>query len=264
MRRLRALCAASDLLTSMPNGMLDEGFVPSTDKPPGRRVWSFSPGPGQAAWAAIFLDAELYIERVDACAVLSQLEKSKSIAPMIAVFVSNNDAAARHSDYICDTDYGAFLVRDVIPWICNHHSGNAGDKLIIAGLSLSGLAAAHAAVTHPNYFRGAICQSPSLWWNSERFRSSLPPATKASPALWVSVGDEETEHGVSHPPSGMYQGASQIDACQRGCDALMAAEYRVKYRAFNGGHDPSCWQKDLALALPWVESAGVEGSTIEG
>jgi iron(III)-enterobactin esterase len=121
---------------------------------------------------------------------------------------------------------------------------------IVVGLSLSGLAAAHAALAHHRQFRAAICQSPSFWWNDEQFCSSLPQPVGS--AFWVSVGDQETTRGISHPPSGMIQQTSQIEACQRGCDALKAAGYNVNYRVFQGGHDPARWREDLVLALPRV------------
>jgi enterochelin esterase-like enzyme len=68
--------------------------------PPGRQVWSLPPLSGKASWAAIFLDAELYLERVDVVPVLHQLQETGSIPPMQAVFVSSNDAVSRHSDYV--------------------------------------------------------------------------------------------------------------------------------------------------------------------
>jgi hypothetical protein len=123
------------------HGALEEAFVSSAAKPPGRRVWKMRPETEQPFCAAIFLDGELYIERV----------------------------------------------------------------------------------------------SP--------------------PGFWVSVGNQETERGVSHPPSGMLQQTSQIEACRRGCDALRAAGYNVNHRVFEGRHDPERWREDLVLALPWVTSS---------
>jgi enterochelin esterase-like enzyme len=59
---------------------------------------------------------------------------------------------------------------------------------------------------------------------------------------------------VSHPPSGLRQETSQLDSCRRGAEALRAAGHTVSHRIFAGGHDPACWKKDLALALPWALS----------
>jgi enterochelin esterase-like enzyme len=234
-------------------GTLDEVFVLSTVKSPGRRVWKLYPESSRPSWATIFLDAELYIEGIKAVPVLQQLQESGTIPPTIAVFVSSSGAVARHSDYVCDPHYEAFLSQDVVPWVLSDHADVEG-RVVIAGVSLSGLAAAHAALTHSDQFRGAICQSPSFWWNDERLRSSLPTVANSRQAFWISVGNQETGHSVSHPPSGLLQQSSQIDACQRVCEALTASKYHVNYRVFQGGHDPECWRDDLVLALPWLRS----------
>jgi enterochelin esterase-like enzyme len=240
----------------VPNLTLEEGFVPSSSKPPGRRIWTLHPGSRTPTGAVVFLDAELYLENVKAESVLRTLQDSASIPPVTAVFVSNESAVARHTDFVCAAAYACFLSEDLVPWVLKNHPELDRDRVVIAALSLSGLAAAHAALTHSHHFRAAICQSPSFWWDDERFGASLPRATDASPAYWISVGNQETVHDVSHPPSGLRQHSSQLDACQRTCDALRAAGYNVNFRVFHGGHDPECWRDDLFLALPWIAAQG--------
>lgn len=233
---------------------MDEGFVRSESKSPGRRIWSLGSRVGVPANLLVFLDAELYLERVTASQVVRRLEAEGRIPPVVSVFVSNNGPAARHSDYVCDVGYSRFLANDVLPFVLARYAEVDPERVVLIGLSLSGLAAAHAALT-TGRFRAAICQSPSFWWEQERLASTLEGADSRSAAFWISVGDLETESKVSHPPSGLFQGASQRDSCDRGSRALQAAGYTVSYRVFQGGHDPSCWRDDLALALPWATSA---------
>lgn len=240
------------MMTNETNDALEESFVTSRSKRPGRRVWTLFPDSDRLSWAVIFLDAELYIERVKAVSVLRQIQAVRHIPPLLAVFVSSESVDARHADYTCDPDYGTFLSQDVVPWLLDRYNQVDCDRIMIAGLSLSGLAAAYATITYPNRFRAAICQSPSFWWDDERFGSLLPQGGGARPAFWVSVGSEETERCISHAPSGLFQMSSQIEACQRGCDALKNAKYSVNYRIFRGGHDPERWREDLGLALSWV------------
>jgi enterochelin esterase family protein len=231
---------------------LEESFISSTSIPFGRRIWKLFPELGRPSCATIFLDGELYLEKVMAVPVLRQLQAEKNIPATLAAFVSSDSAAGRHSDYTCDADYARFLSQDLIPWLMDCHGEIGCERMTIVGLSLSGLAAAYAALTHQGQFRAAICQSPSFWWNDESLSSSLKVATDSSPAFWISVGDQETEGGVSHPPSGLLQKMSQIEACRRGCDALREAGYNVNYRVFQGGHDPERWREDLVLALSWI------------
>ena len=233
---------------------MHEEFVPSNAKPPGRRIWGLDSRAEVPAGLLVFLDAELYLERVEAAQAVRQLEDRGEIPPVASVFVSSNSADSRHTDYVCDVDYSRFLADELLPFILARDSQLRSDQVVLIGLSLSGLAAAHAALT-TSQFRAAVCQSPSFWWENERFASSLPNPGKRSTAFWVSVGDLETQSGISHPPSGMFQGTSQRDSCNRGSAALQAAGYTVSHRVFQGGHDPTCWRDDLALALPWAASA---------
>jgi enterochelin esterase family protein len=201
----------------------------------------------------VFLDAELYLERVGAAQVVESVMAEGRIPSLKSIFVSSDSPAARHSDYVCDSDYSRFLTEELLPFVLLRDP-DASVPVAIVGLSLSALAAAHAALI-TRRFQAAICQSPSFWWNGEQLASSIPRAGSGATAFWVSVGDLETESGVSHPPSGLFQGTSQRDSCNRGSIALQAAGYSVSHRVFRGGHDPVCWRDDLALALPWATSA---------
>jgi enterochelin esterase-like enzyme len=233
---------------------MDEDFVPSNAKTPGRRIWVLDRRSVVPTFMLVFLDAELYLERVGAAQLVQQLEDDGHIPPAVSVFVSNNGASSRHTDYVCDEDYSRFLSDELLPSMLGRTPGLRSDRVVLIGLSLSGLAAAHAAIT-TGQFRAAVCQSPSFWWEQERFALSLSRAPSMAAAFWVSVGDLEIESGVSHPPSGIFQGTTQRDSCDRASAALRAAGYAVSHRVFRGGHDPACWRDDLALALPWATSA---------
>jgi enterochelin esterase family protein len=192
---------------------------------------------------------------VSAAQVLRHLEEQRQIPAVATVFVSSDGPAPRHSDYVCSSAYADFLACELLPHV-EARLARRFDDAVLVGLSLSGLAAAHAALT-TSRFSAAVCQSPSLWWEGERFASSLPIAGDNAPRFWISVGDLETDCGVSHPPSGIFQGVSQLDSCERGAAALRSAGYQANYRVFRGGHDGMCWRDDLAMALPWATSAVV-------
>jgi enterochelin esterase family protein len=219
-----------------------------------RTVWCLAPPAGRPTAAILFLDAELYLERVGAAAVVRRLQGWQVIPPAVAVFLSDGGAAARHEDFVCRPEYARFVAGDLVDSVREEHPGVT--EIVIAGLSLSGLAAAYAATRHPAVFRAAVCQSPSFWWERGRFAEELPAATQAGPEFWICVGSRETEVGLSHPPSGLRQGLTQIAGCLSAAAALRAKGYHVRYREYDGGHDPECWRDDLSLALPWVLRRG--------
>ena len=228
--------------------LLEDAIVDARDEVE-RKVWILPPA-GNAAAATLFLDGELYVERVGAPAVVGKLRDAGSIPDGPAVFLAAGGGDARHRDFVCRPEYAAFVagpfvesIRSIYPEV---------GRIVLAGLSLSGLAAAHAATRHPDLFPRVICQSPSLWWERGRFGDELPPAAKPGREFWISVGNRETEKDVSHAPSGIRQEMTQVEGCLRGAAALRAKGYGVTYREYDGGHDPACWREDLALALPWA------------
>ncbi len=162
-----------------------------------RTVWSLGPPAGRPTAAVLFLDAELYLERVGAAAVVPRLLERRAIPPAVAVFLSAGGAAARHEDFVCRPEYARFVARDLVGSVREEHPGVT--EIVIAGLSLSGLAAAYAATRHPAVFRAAVCQSPSFWWERRRFAEELPAATPAAPEFWISVGSRDTKAGLSAP-----------------------------------------------------------------
>ena len=214
-----------------------------------RTVWSLPPA-GRAGVAVLFLDGELYLEKVGAADVVRRLQQRRAIPPATAVFLSHGGAAARHEDFLCRPNYARFIARDLVGSVRQDHPG--ATEIVIVGLSLSGLAAAYAATRYPAIFRAAVCQSPSFWWEQGRFAAELPPATPPGPEFWICVGSRETETGLSHPPSGLRQQLPQLTGCLSAADALHAKGYSVNYREYDGGHDPDCWREDLSLALPWA------------
>jgi iron(III)-enterobactin esterase len=219
-----------------------------------RSVWSLAPPAGRSTAAVLFLDAELYLDRVGAVAVVRRLQQRRVIPLAVAVFLSHGGAAARHEDFLCRPEYAQFLARDLVGWVQEEHPGVT--EVVVAGLSLSGLAAAYAATRHPAVFRAVVCQSPSFWWEQGRFAEQLPAATQAGPEFWVCVGSRERQAGVSHPPSGLRQELTQVTGCVLAVAALRAKGYGVSYRVYDGGHDPGCWREDLSLALPWAWRRG--------
>jgi enterochelin esterase family protein len=208
-----------------------------------RKVWRSGKADGRPV--CILLDGELYLERVGAEEAIEGLITAGRLPPLDWIFVSNLDAAARHHDYTCNASYGRFIAESVLP-------ADAGGDNYICGLSLSGLAAAHIALSFPRRFTGALCQSGSFWWEDGRFADLAGQAGPSTGRFWLSVGDEETETGASHPPTGLRQEISQLESVAEAAVALRAIGCTVEHRVYHGGHDPAQWNDELPEALQWL------------
>jgi len=200
---------------------------------------------------AVFLDGEFYLERMQSLAILEQLQREGAIPPLAAAFVSHIDAAARHRDYACNADFTSFLVNDMVPWTRKSTAADSVPALLV-GLSLSGLAAAAAAIDHPDDFAAAICQSPSAWFDDERLTREASAQNNIDTQFWISVGRDETETDVRHAPTDMHQVTSQLDSCRRLAAVLQQKCATTHLAEFEGGHGFACWERELAEALKWA------------
>ncbi|MHC5010285.1 MAG: alpha/beta hydrolase [Planctomycetota bacterium] len=215
-----------------------------------RSVWA-EPANDAPTW--LFLDGELYLERVGARDLLEDARGGGRLPPSRCVFVSHGGPMARHDDFTCRPAYGAFLRNELLP-----HLGvdAATERPLLVGLSLSALAAAFAVHSCGDVFPRAVCQSPSAWWREEWFLRHVEGTTAGGGRYYLSVGTEETESDVRHPPTNMFQGTSQLASVTHLAAGLEAHGNEVRFRTFAGGHDPRCWAEELVDAIAWALGAG--------
>lgn len=203
---------------------------------------------GGARQCCLILDGDLYRDRVGAPAIVHHLLESAAIPPTAFVYLSAGDGAARHRDFTCSDTFTDFLQHHVIEGI--KEQVGPFDRFYLCGLSLSGLAAAYAVHRLPKIFSGCIAQSPSAWWNNEWLTAAIDSA--ANGRFWLSVGDQERQTDVRHPPTGLHQAVSQWDSVHRLSARLQSAGADVHLKTFTGGHDPACWANELPAALSWL------------
>lgn len=233
----------------MPYSDLCEIAVQNRSRTLERTAW-IGESTATPATAFVFLDGELYLERVRAMDVLGRLRATDQLPDYAALFLSHGGSAARHVDFVCCPQHASLVVEDVVERMRQDY--DSVRRFVLVGLSLSGLAAAYIATRYPSVFCAAVCQSPSFWWEGGRFAEDVPAAPPPGPEFWICVGNQETATGIAHPPSGLRQELSQVAGCAAVVAALKIRGYPVHFRTYDGGHDPDCWRYDLELALPWT------------
>lgn len=198
----------------------------------------------------LFLDGELYSQRVNAVQVLHAAQVLRRLPPVTCVYLPNTSAAGRHVDYTCNEAFADFLAREMPSWI--EREAGRFERVFLCGLSLSALQAVFTALRHPGVFAGVLAQSPSAWWQEEWLTQSLTPAGITPNRFWLSVGTQERQTNVSHPPTPLVQTTSQLDSVRRLSAALKAAGHDIHLNEYDGGHDPTCWAAELPSALAWL------------
>ncbi len=230
---------------------LEQHTIISSSGAYSRGLW-YLPAEQRPAKICLFLDGEYYVNQMDAPAKLIALQRAGLIPPVTCVFVSYVDGAARHADYTCNDQYARFITEDLIAWVQSRNAGIYSRDCLIGGLSLSGLQAAYTALVACDVFSYTLCQSGSLWWNKQWLKNDLQNHSATNQKYWISVGDQETESGVIHPPTDLVQEVDQISAVKQFAEALNSQGNSVNYHLFAGGHDPNCWEAEFSDAMLWL------------
>jgi enterochelin esterase-like enzyme len=217
-----------------------------------RAVWVREPE-RRATSVTVFLDAELYRDRVGATSIIEALESAGEIDSSLFVFVSMESAASRWVECPCYFPFAQFIEEELFPWLERAYPiALEAQERVIAGLSYTGLAAAYVAMTNPFRFTKVIAQSGSFWsndcWIIEYFEKLDP---KPRTEFYLDVGLHETQDDVLHKDD-VLQTISQIEAVKRFRDALLRHGYQPRYVEFDGGHDFAAWSMTLPDALRWA------------
>ncbi|WP_400771563.1 alpha/beta hydrolase [Methylosinus sporium] len=217
-----------------------------------RVVWVREPE-HRATNVTVFLDAELYRDRVGATSIIDALDANGDIDPSLFVFVSMESAASRWVECPCYFPFARFIEEELFPWLENAYPcALEAQERVIVGLSYTGLAAAYVSMTNPSRFTKVISQSGSFWsndcWIIDYFEK-LDPKPKAE--FYLDVGLQETQDNVLHKED-VLQTISQIEAVKKFRDALLRHGYRPHYVEFDGGHDFVAWSFTLPDALRWA------------
>jgi enterochelin esterase family protein len=193
----------------------------------------------------LFLDGELYWEKMEVIPVIQDMLDRRSLPPVTFAFLSHASQISRGKDYTCNAQFGRFISNQVVPWLQSEIPGLQPGHHLIGGLSLSGLESAWLALQYPHHFRYCLSQSGSFWWNDQWFTKNAPQHAPAKNRFWLSVGDQETE--IDDPPE-----VSQIEGVKNAREVLKSIGATVHYHEYHGGHDLKYWRAELEQALAWL------------
>lgn len=219
-----------------------------------RTVWIVPPRENTARHLVIFLDGELYRDRVEAPRIFQSLQINREIADAWVVFVSTQSVEARWLECPCYPPFARFIIEELLPWLGSGFPEltRCVDRRVLVGLSYTGLAAAYVAKEAPGTFQRVVCQSGSFWWNDCWLVSAYDrPASALETEFYLEVGTREVQEKVRHRED-VLQVVSQVKGVRRFRDVLLKHGVSVQYREYDGGHEFQWWSKTLPDAFRWA------------
>jgi enterochelin esterase family protein len=226
-----------------------------------RAVWIQQPLPGRRPnGVCLFLDAEYFLAQARAAPIIGSMQREEIFPPMLTAYVSSHaDSLASWTDSLCNEEFARYLATDLLPWLVEEFDVVPAQN-ILAGLSLTGLSAAHAALMYPAAFPRVLSLSGSFWWNDLWLPQEVTRRSCSGAAFRLTVGIDETKQNAIHGNHGqeLVQTESQLDSNRKMRDALISTGHQVSYFEHPGGHDVPSWRAELEnsltalLALPIV------------
>lgn len=222
----------------------------------GRTVWRYEPEL-RPRGTLVLLDGQDWTE--DLPVILGNLVEAGAVPPLTALLPESGTPGDRARDLTCDDRFLSFLA-DELP-IGEHPAS----RTVVAGQSLGGLAALHAAYRRPDRFGAAVSQSGSFWWpngpdgpdgpdgpgeHNEHNGPGGPVRSAGSGREWLT-GELAAAARV---PARCYvevgtQEWALLGPTRRLRDVLRAKGCDLTYREYEGGHDGACWRGSLADGL---------------
>jgi len=222
-----------------------------------RRVWVYSPakytaGLGKPYPLLVLFDGWAYASLMPTFTILDNLIAERVIPPTVTVLVDSLDTETRMKELVFHQPFNNFLVSEFLPWILTQYAISTDPaQRVIGGSSAGGLAAAYAAMEHPDVFGNVLSQSgaftlapkgetDSSGWLAHRFaeRDKLPLKFH----LDVGTLEANSYRDLKGRPS-------TLAGNRRMREVLQSKGYKVHYTEFSGGHDYINWQGTLANAL---------------
>jgi enterochelin esterase-like enzyme len=191
--------------------------------------------------------------------ILDNLIAEKQIPPTVAVMVGN---VKRFQELGCNAKFAAFLNQELVPWMRKEYRATTDSQLTtLAGSSFGGLAAACAAIQHPETFGNVLSQSGSFNWEPNprdlAAQDRRPKTDEFHSLNWVAreIARRPRMAVRFYLNAGLFetmtdrQGNTQISDNRQLRDVLRSKGYELLHEEFAGGHSPVNWRGTFADGL---------------
>jgi enterochelin esterase family protein len=218
-----------------------------------------------AGWPLLLLfDRDAWLHKVSTPALLDRCIAEGRLPALAAVLVGHPTPEHRGRELPCNPDFADAMALELLPWV-RSQTVVAVDarRVVAAGASYGGLAAAWLGLRHPQVFGRVLSLSGSFWWSPDAAPGGGAPALDdRHEGEWLTrrfaeeaLGDVDFVLSAGlFERSAPNDGPGILETTRHLRDVLRARGRSVRHREFSGGHDHLAWQRELleglALLLP--------------
>ena len=220
---------------------------------------------------ALVFDRVPYLQRVCLPQLLDAAIAQGRLPPLTAVLIGNADGESRARELPPHSlAFARMVATELLPWLRERHPALTGEarRVIAAGSSYGGLAAAWLGWAQPQAVGQALSLSGSFWWGPQ----ALPPAPAWAEGDWLARQIATARQmpptrwhlawGLLEQPTDGMEGLA--DSNRRLRDVLQARGLPVSVHEYAGGHDYYAWGEEMLLGLQSLlaadEAAGSKAS----
>jgi enterochelin esterase family protein len=219
----------------------------------------------------VVFDGEAYTDSIPTPTILDNLIAARKIPPVVAVFINNaeeNQPYLRPLELSCNSSFTRFLVGELLPWVRQRYQVTRNPaNTAVGGASRGGLAAACAALDHPEIFGNVFSQSGFFVYKDKNWfrrvgHDVAPDDASQEEKAWEEYGNviaqfvEKPTRAIRfYLEAGIFENTyhpSVLIANRHLKDVLSAKGYKIQYQEFAGHHNTVNFRGSLATALMFV------------
>ncbi|MDA7964903.1 alpha/beta hydrolase-fold protein [Ruegeria sp.] len=231
----------------------------------GRRIWlhrptGFIPGaPGNVL--QILFDGATYLHQLGLPCRIEQQVQDGCLPPIATVFVDAVSPHRRAEDLGCDDQFTQMLTGKILPFAYDWFGQDFdASRVVVAGSSFGGLAAAYTALVRPKQIGNFISLSGSFWWAPPGWEAISPymASLPVDPGLRAVLTAGSYERARHEGDVGILESTAALAA------RLRAQGAGVQTRTYAGGHDYAIWAPALIEALETLFGPGARNNRRTG
>jgi enterochelin esterase family protein len=205
----------------------------------------------------VLFDGEDYLHTIGLAPMLDNLLMDGRIPPTVVMLVGTPGPGTRWRELRPERPIVEALRTELMPWVRQRYRVRDDPaSTIVGGCSRGALAAAWVALSDPDTFGQALCQSGAFWWAPDGERLEVERFDPYHEPNWIAreIARRPRVPVRFHLLAGTYENRDsdqgQILAHTRHLrDVLLAKGYQATFRECSGGHDFLSWHAALPEAL---------------